>query len=87
MKIETLSTEDVAGLFGWTERTFQNRLKDLVTHKGFPARLPGGRWYAPAVAAWMARVSGMEPDAAPATVIDLQRNLLEQHYGKKGMAA
>lgn len=86
MPIETLTSEDVAGLFGWSPRTFANRLRQLVEAEGFPARLPGGRWYAPAVADWMARRSGMAATVAPETAIDRQRNLLEQIYGK-GKAA
>lgn len=86
MPIETLSHDDVAGLLGWSARTLANRLKGLVRSEGFPARLPGGRWYAPAVADWMARRSGMAASAAPETVIDLQRKLLEQHYAR-GKAA
>lgn len=88
MQLETLTMEETAAAIGYaTVRTFQNNLRRLIERDGFPARLPSGKWYAPAVRLWLARVSGMDDQvSAEISPIVLQRNLLEAHY-QKGKAA
>lgn len=82
MAIATLTQEQVAALLGWSEIHFSRQARGLVERCGFPVRLPGGNYYAPAIEAWMARMSGME--AAPAAdILAAQRAALAEHYGRK----
>lgn len=59
--IVALTRAEVAGLLGWSETTFTRKYDELVRKHGFPLRMPGGTFYAPAVDRWMAARSGMLP--------------------------
>lgn len=84
MSIATLTPHDVAALLGWSDLTFTRKVKALVETCGFPVRMPGGNYYAPAIEAWMARMSGMQMEAA-VDVLAEQRAALARHY--QGRAA
>jgi len=84
MTIATLTQHQVAALLGWSEIHFARKVKHLVESCGFPARLPGGNYYALAIDVWMARMSGMEiPDA---DVLAAQRAALASHYQERTAA-
>jgi hypothetical protein len=78
--ITTLTLEETARLLGWSPLTFQRKYKNMVREQGFPLRMPGGNFYAPAIDRWMAQASGMIQPPAP-TPIDAQRNNLKLIYG------
>jgi hypothetical protein len=81
--IETLSLEEVAALLGMAPLTLQRKYKSLVETSGFPLRLAGGRFYAPAIARYLAVASGM-PDPRPADPYAEQRDHLRViHGGRK----
>lgn len=92
MSIATLDEYQVAQLLGWKPPTLRARYRALVEEHGFPLRLPGGRWFEPALAAWMARVSGMGDGSASLTISiddpapESQRAMVERYYADRSAA-
>lgn len=81
--IQTLTASEVAQRLGYTLSSFQHRYKKLVEKHGFPLRMPGGNFYAPAVDRWMAAWSGMQ-EVQPVSGLDDQRAHLKLVYGGRG---